>query len=409
MYIFRNNQKEVSIWKKPVPFAGAVLLMLFLAGSLSWYALGFSNKMVFDFKQPEINLPARVRLLSSVENLFPGEKNEQAWHFVPGPISMQKIKSNGCVADGFLSGYGEKTKEITAMFNRSNCAYLHRSLETWLRIPDFKEAESIMENVKLQPVVYGMFIAEAISTRKKYEDAVDGEKYRYEKMCRAGTENRWGTDTCIPSVEKVEYRRYVKAITRRAMDIGIQSFLFGQIQLQDENHNFAGTEMKGVLADMREYAQEKNMQIIIGAQTDDIVDEQYLRMFDYIEGGVGIDAAGRVEDQPCSSNFSSCWALLWDKRYSTKANNVFLHLDWSGLIWDDMGKFSRMTQEARVQTLKNLYAKFNTGNTGFMMPYLAVLNHQNDGCYGPNKNFYTPSNKYKCKDEDAINSILPKS
>jgi hypothetical protein len=409
MYIFRNNQKEVSIWKKPVPFAGAVLLMLFLAGSLSWYALGFSNKMVFDFKQPEINLPARVNLLSSVENIFPGEKNEHAWHFVPGPISMQKIKSNGCVADGFLSGYGEKTKEITAMFNRSNCAYLHRSLETWLRIPDFKEAESIMENVKLQPVVYGMFIAEAISTRKKYEDAVDGEKYRYEKMCRAGTENRWGTDTCIPSVEKVEYRRYVKAITRRAMDIGIQSFLFGQIQLQDENHNFAGTEMKGVLADMREYAQEKNMQIIIGAQTDDIVDEQYLRMFDYIEGGVGIDAVGRVEDQPCSSNFSSCWALLWDKRYSTKANNVFLHLDWSGLIWDDMGKFSRMTQETRVQTLKNLYAKFNTGNTGFMMPYLAVLNHQNDGCYGPNKNFYTPSNKYKCKDEDAINSILPKS
>ena len=75
MYIFRNNQKEVSIWKKPVPFAGAVLLMLFLAGSLSWYALGFSNKMVFDFKQPEINLPARVNLLSSVENIFPGEKN----------------------------------------------------------------------------------------------------------------------------------------------------------------------------------------------------------------------------------------------------------------------------------------------------------------------------------------------
>ncbi|EKE11462.1 MAG: hypothetical protein ACD_15C00077G0020 [uncultured bacterium] len=401
MDISKNNRNRTSFWRRRVPFSFVFIFLIILSGIISWYTLNFHEKIVFEFTQPKIN-PS-----SGKTSLFPGEKERLEWHFKPGPISMEKIRTNGCVADGFLSGYGEKTKEITQMLNRSNCVYLHRALETWLRRPDFKEAENIMEKVELQPVVYGMFIAEAISTRKKFEDDASGENYHYEKMCREGTEGRWGNETCIPSVSNVEYRRYIKAITRRAMDIGIQSFLFGQIQLQDKDHNFKDTEMKKILEDMRQYAKEKKIQIIIGAQTDDIVDEKYLRMFDYIEGGVGIDAVGRVEDQPCSSNFSSCWALLWDKRYSSKANNVLLHLDWSGLVWDDMGKFARMDKEKRIETIQKLYNKFNGGNTGFLMPFLAVLNKENEGCYGPNKNFYTPSKKYKCKDEDEINKIIP--
>lgn len=401
MDIFRPYQREYRWWERQVPFVFVFFALVFSAGAIAWYAATFPSKIVLVLEMPKLILPPKA-VPAPLE-----EKGKQKWHFTPGPISMDKIRSNGCVADGFLSGYGDKTGEITATLNRSNCVYLHRALETWLHVPDFEEAEGIMEKVKLKPVVYGMFIAEAISTNKKYEDPESGDNYRYEKMCRKGTEDRWGSNTCIPSMANVEYRRYLKSITRNAMDIGIQSFLFGQIQLQDEKHNFQDTEMKKILDDMRRYARKKNMDIIIGAQTDDIVDEQYLRMFDYIEGGVGMDAAGQVENQPCSSNFSSCWALLWDKRYSLRANNVLLHLDWSGLVWDDMGKFARMTPEMRVETLKNLYGKFNTGNMGFLMPYLAVLNHQNDGCYGPNKDFYVPSRKYKCKDEDAIKSIMP--
>jgi len=359
-----------------------------------------------DVKKDEVAQP-EIEKTEIIPPPVEEEKEEEVWHFTPGPISMDLIKKNGCVADGFLSGYGGKERETIAMINRSDCVYLHRALETWLGAPKFEEAFEIMKKVEKKPIVYGMFIAEAISTRKKYEDPAEEEIFRFEDMCREGTQERWGKETCIPEVGNVEYRRYLKAITRRAMDLGIQSFLFGQIQLQDKAHTFEETEMKKIIADMRQYAKEKGVDIIIGAQTDDIVDERYLRMFDYIEGGVGINDQGMVENKPCSSKFSSCWALLWDKRYSSKANNVLLHLDWSGLTWDDMGIFARMPQERRISTLERLYDKFTSQNMGFMMPFLAVLNPKNDGCYGPNKNFYTPSKKYKCEDEDHINRIMP--
>jgi len=333
---------------------------------------------------------------------FPKEK----WHFNPGPISMDLIKKKGCVADGFLSSYGDSDKEIIKMINRSECVYLHRALETWLDPPDFERAEKIMEKIERRPVVYGMFLAEAISTRRNYSDPNWNHDFEFDKMCADGTQDRWETDSCIPSTDKPEYRRYLKSITHRAMDIGIQSFLFGQIQLQDEHPNFNETEIKKVLSDMRAYAKEKNIEIIIGAQTNSITDERYLRLFDYIEGGVGIDSDGNVEEGTCSNKFSNCWALLWNNRYSKLANNVLLHLDWSGMTWDDMGIFARMDQDTRIETLKNLYQKFTAKNMGFMMPFLAVLNNENDGCYGPNKHFYAPSRKFKCKDEDAINKIL---
>jgi hypothetical protein len=37
------------------------------------------------------------------------------------------------------------------------------------------------------------------------------------------------------------------------------------------------------------------------------------------------------------------------------------------------------------------------------------LNHENEGCYGPNKSFYAPSNKFRCKDEKSINEIMRSS
>jgi hypothetical protein len=165
---------------------------------------------------------------------------------------------------------------------------------------------------------------------------------------------------------------------------------------------------------MRSYAKKKNIQIAIGAQTNDIQDEEYLRRFDYIEGGVGINTDGDIQNGPCHTRWWEkpgdwCWALLWNDQFAKKANNVFLHLDWSGLKYDDMGVFSRMNQEKRLSTLKNLHSYFNSKDMGFMMPFLATINRENGGCYGPKKRFYSPSNKYKCKDEDAINAILRKS
>lgn len=394
-------QEKPSIWRRPVSFKFVVFTALILSAGVLW--LTHENSEIAD---EQINYPNIFHKRHQVE-VSPGTSEKEQWHFVPGPISMEQIKKNGCVADGFLSGYGDKTGEITKTLERSKCVYLHRALETWLHPPDFEKAVSIMKGVDKSPVVYGMFLAEAISTRRRYVDPNWDHEFKFDKMCRGEDKNHWEKNSCIPSIDKLEYQRYLKSITHRAMDIGIQSFMFGQVELQDENPNFDNTQIKVVLDDMRTYAREKNMQIIIGAQTNSITDEKYLRLFDYIEGGVGIDNNGLVEDQPCSSKFSTCWALLWDKRYSSISNNVLLHLDWSGLTWDDMGIFARMDQDKRIETLNNLYHKFTGQNMGFMMPFLAVLNNHNDGCYGPSKSFYVPSEKYRCDDEDKINKLMP--
>jgi hypothetical protein len=81
-------------------------------------------------------------------------------------------------------------------------------------------------------------------------------------------------------------------------------------------------------------------------------------------------------------------------------------LDWSGIKSDDMSIFARMNQETRNKTLENLYQFFTEKNMAFLMPYFAVLDKTNNGCYGPKKSFYSPDMKYSCQDENEINAIL---
>jgi hypothetical protein len=334
---------------------------------------------------------------------------EEKWHFNAKPFSMNELKTKGCVADGLLSGYGGATDKSVALINRSNCIYLHRALESWGNPPNFKFAEKTMEKITKTKVVYGMFLAEDIRKNANLYFPDKDRDFKFGDMCRGHTDNRWGEHTCIPSFEKEEYRQYIQYVTRRAMDMGIQSFMFGQIYLQDTADDIDHSKMYEIVQDMRDYAKSIGLQIVIGAQTNNIRNEKYLKTFDYIEGGVGIDSQGNIENGPCWSKKESCWGLLWHPDFSGKANNVFLHLDWSGLLYDDMSTFARMDQDTRARTLKNLYTTFTQKNMGFMMPMLAILNKTNSGCYGPKKSFYSPDNKYSCKDENIIDSIMTAS
>jgi hypothetical protein len=319
---------------------------------------------------------------------------------------MKEIKTKGCVTDGLLSAYGKDTDEATEMINRSNCVYLHRALETWGDHPDFKKASRIMEKIKKPDVVYGMFIAEALRTNGDFPNGEDEDgNFDFKKMCREGSQNVWGEHTCKPEISSGEYRKYLKYITQKAMDLGIQSFLFGQIHYQD----YEGPEsdrMEKVVKEMRAYAKKKNIPIIIGAQTNTITNEKYLRMFDYIEGGVGMGDDGWVENGPCWSHLQSCWALLWHDRYAKRANEVLLHLDWSGLTFDDMSVFARMDKAKRTNVLERLHKYFVSKDMGFLMPMMATLNKDNGGCRGPKKGFYSASDAYTCQDESVINSVL---
>lgn len=327
------------------------------------------------------------------------------YHYDPPPLSMKTMKLKGCVTDGLLSGYGEDTDAEVAMINRSECVYLHRALETWAMPPDFAKALEVMQKVTKPNVMYGMFLAEDIRRNVKYFYPDENRYFDFSDMCRNGSENAWGEHTCKPSISSKEYRKYLSFITHRAMDVGIQSFLFGQIYYQD-NPNLGQSKLPEVLDDMRAYAKKKGIQIAIGAQTGNITDEKYLRRFDYIEGGVGIGDDGVIENGPCWSQLESCWALLWNDQYASRANNVLVHLDWSGLKFDDMSSFARMTPAKRNATLDKLYNYFTSKRIGFLMPMMATLNKENGGCHGPKKRFYSASNDYTCKDENTINNLL---
>jgi hypothetical protein len=228
---------------------------------------------------------------------------------------------------------------------------------------------------------------------------------------KAAQKNFWGEHTCKPSLEEKEYRAYVKQITREAMDMGVQVFLFGQVYHQEKDLDEPHIQI--VISEMREYAKQKNLHIIIGAQTNNIDEEQYLQYFDFIEGGVGLHADGTVEDNPCFSRWYNnttkegwCWALLWNEPFRSKANDIFIHLDWSGVKGDDMSTFARMSEKLRHKTLYNLYHKFTSQNIGFLMPLISPLPQDNAGCHGPRRKFYSPHMKYGCKDLEQINQIM---
>ncbi len=323
----------------------------------------------------------------------------------PAPVSMARLKAQGCVTDGLLSEYNPDWQEYANLINRSNCYYLHRAIETWLTPPDFETINFEMGQITKKDVVYGMFLAEAIDTRAKYFNNNENRYFDFEKMCRKGSDNAWGDHTCKPTFASKEYRDYLAYITHWAIDMGVQSFTFGQIYMQEAPGKNYTAE---IIADMRQYAKSQGVDIVIGAQTGDNTDEKYLSLFDYVEGGVGIDENGQVEDGACLSTRGGCWALLWHQNFASKAKNVLLHLDWTGIKSDDLDIFARMTPEKRSETLKFLYAKFNSGKTGFLMPMFGVLANDNEGCRGPKRKFYSSDAQYSCADETTINKILLK-
>lgn len=367
-----------------------ILTAAFFIGSLLWIQAHYASF--------ETN-PVRIARKKE-HRIQPFSKIERP---KPAPVSMGRLKRQGCVADGLLSEYNPDWERFAALISRSNCYYLHRAIETWAKPPDFETIEYQMGQITKKDVVYGMFLAEALHPGAKYYNNLENRKFDFSKMCQAGSLDVWGPRTCRADFGSGEYREYLLYITRRAIDLGIQSFTFGQIYLQEGDGK---SYVPKVVAEIRAYAKKKKVNIIIGAQTGAITDPKYLKLFDYIEGGVGLNEDGSIEAGPCLSSRGICWALLWHENFSSRAKNVLLHLDWTGIKSDDLDIFARMDQTERAETLKNLYDYFTSRDMGFLMPFFGVLDRNNGGCYGPKKRFYSPDMVYSCRDENAINKIL---
>jgi hypothetical protein len=421
MSLFRRNENR-SFSRRQKVWTGVFLLALFAFGGI-WGYERFQAKRLAEVHEQILKKEDRaisewtarqVRDSITAETMPKAEDPDELPLLPPPPPpSLERMKRQGCVADGLLSGYGGDTKESVALVNRSQCYYLHRALETWRKPPDFEQAREIQAKITKPNTVYGMFIAEALGTDEDYYYPAEKRNFNFNEMCAPDSKNFWGEHTCKPSLAREEYRKYVEYIAEQAMDMGIQSFLFGQVFYQDTpdmNKSF----MPEVIERMREYAAFRGMKILVGAQTNDITDPAYLGLFDYIEGGVGLSPDGRVEDGPCYSRWWKkpgdwCWALLWNDAYRDRAKNVFVHLDWSGRMGDDMSTFTRMDADTRKRTLSHLEDFFRKRDVGFLMPLLATLPEQNGGCYGPSPGFYSASVAYGCKDGIVINQLLKKN
>lgn len=325
---------------------------------------------------------------------------------------IERMKNKGCVADGLLSGYNSPKNDLP-LARESNCYYFHRALETWRSPPDFQQAHEAIKKINRPDALYGMFIAEAINQKAEYIYRAEKREFEFKEMCRSGSKNYWGEHTCKPSLKKEEYRAYLKQITEDAMDSGIQVFLFGQIDHQEEN--ILHPKIDNVIEEMKAYAKSINMEIVVGAQTGDITNKKYLNYFDFIEGGIGVRPDGKIESGPCFSKYYQkegdwCWPMMWHSQFADRAEHIFVYMDWNGQIGDDMSTFAQMPNAKRHQTLRDYRAFFTAPQRekiGFLLPLLAPLPKENNGgCHGSRLNFYSPHNQFGCRDIDVINELL---
>lgn len=378
-------------------------LLLFLCFLYIGLILFSKNISPSDENTPFIKTPKLIEM-SLVK---PSKTLELAW---TAP-DMERMKTEGCVADGLLSGYNKPIIDIPIAKN-SNCYYFHRAVETWLTPPNFREVREKIKEIGKIDAQYSMFIAEAIHKKSDYYFRDEKRYFNFSNMCRSNSKNFWGEHTCKPSFKKKEYRSYLRQITRDAMDSGIRVFLFGQIKHQEEDYK-NHPKIDNVIREMREYAYSINMEIFIGAQTGDITRKSYLRLFDFIDGGIGLHDDGSIENGPCYSKFYKkkgdwCWPLMWHNDYKSKAYNVITYLDWNGEIGDDMNTFTRFPTKKRHETLKYLYKTLTKQNVGFMLPLITPLPKDETACHGPRKSFYSPHNDFSCPDINIINDILKK-
>jgi hypothetical protein len=144
-------------WKKEIKTVPALVVILILAsfaGSLLWI------KTHYYYPEPVSFVAVKKRARKPI----PIKKIERP---KPQPVSMSRLKNQGCVTDGLLSEYNPERENYIRLMNRSNCYYFHRAVETWMLPPDFETIEYAMGRMSKKDVVYGLCIAEALRANAK--------------------------------------------------------------------------------------------------------------------------------------------------------------------------------------------------------------------------------------------------
>ena len=135
--------------------------------------------------------------------------------------------------------------------------------------------------------------------------------------------------------------------------------------------------VSAVIADIRAYAASKGVPAAIGAQTGDQrngLTSRILIMSQESPRRVGTGLWKAVPVHRDISDNSRCFALLWDPRYTSVANQrADPFFDWNGSADDDLHRFAGMTQDAWAKFLKDTYAFFKAKNIGFLPVFYVVI------------------------------------
>lgn len=292
-------------------------------------------------------------------------------------------------------------KDSVELLNRSSCVALPRVIETWTNPPKFNEIAARIQEVEAltrRTFLYGMFIAEAISTTAVYMDE-NNQSFNFAAMCKPGTLGQWGANTCVPDIENSEFLRYLRFIIPRAMDVGVRDFIFGQLGHIDPNR-----QIGSFLQEIRQMASDRNVSIVIGGQPNGVPPESYLKTFDYIITPAYVDED--VSTKCLSRITSGCQAIYFHPELANLPNNVVVEMDWSG-PHDDIHNLAKKPMAERRRYIAEKYAELLARNIGFVLPFRIIF----DGgstvqCKGFNQYVYSASQSFECKDEFTWNAIL---
>lgn len=350
---------------------------------------------------------------------------------------MPIMKNYGCSWDGLLwdgpdeiwhGGLGNYN-DYLAVLGRSGCKFLSRSIEDWDSPPNFNTVQQRMNQIQGatgKSYIYSLNIAEAVPCTGSYFDPITSQNLDFSKMVVSNdpSGSYYGGATCVPSFHNAEYLKYVTSITQQAIDIGVQDFIFGGMDLQESQQlvKTNGTFVAGqsadtswltapvfpqIFAQMRSYAYSKGKNIAIGCQLPSppaINNYPYLHFCDYKYVPL------------LTGNFNE-----WGNTSETSQTNIIADFEWWGEnsgSSDDIITIAKMSQPDRDSFIFGKMDYFRNqlqGSAGLLLPYIEPIQTQpsitgSAYCHGPGsadgtQSNFSPSNSY-CRDEDVFNDAL---
>ena len=365
-------------------------------------------------------------------------------HFLPPSKLLPVMKAAGCSWNGMtwpgpqytlIPNYAENLAEL----NRSNCQYLSRSIEGWGMYLDGNAFNAIEQNMAMmfqatkKKVINGFNLPEAIPLNGTFYDPYTNQNLNYSDMCGPTT---YFPGFCTPSFYQPAYREYLRAVTRHAMQIGIQDFTFGNMGYQDE---LCLTNPDGsiqcrtnsiayqVFDEMRAYAHSIGLEITIGGQYDDELTVQNVKVnlssWDYSYSATLENADGSFT-QDCSGTASSIQPTLqqaggagscanpwydWNNPVITSQTYVLVHLDWWDPTNDDITRFSELPQSRRNNFITTFYSFLKSINAGFSMPVEQSGGNSpacNAGLASDGAPIFQADVNYACNVEAAVNAAI---